>query len=344
MTDSSTPQAALCTLCGSPARRVYTGMSGYVQGTHYDIYECTVCLSSHVDPMSNLQEEYDSIYGKNNQEEDAVYGYYYYLSQGVKKIHNPLRALFDYTAIYWGVEQALKENNIPETASVLEVGSGLGYFTYALHTHGYHAHGLEYSGTATAYARKMFGDLYTQGTIEAYAATHEHRYDVVVATEVIEHVVDPVAFIAACTRALKPGGIIIITTPNKDVHPRGVLWETDYAPKHLWWFTEEGIRQVATQCSASCSFVDFTPYKQQKRYTLPVGTAGAPPYMQPMVDASGVQLVAERKGYKARIMRIIPASLYIRLVGLYHACVLPKKEREKNRYMYCLCAIIQPTL
>ncbi|MGB0757159.1 MAG: class I SAM-dependent methyltransferase [Patescibacteria group bacterium] len=42
----------------------------------------------------------------------------------------------------------------------------------------------------------------------------EKKYDVVVASEVIEHLFFPEKFFEQCKRVLSPGGVIIITTPN----------------------------------------------------------------------------------------------------------------------------------
>jgi SAM-dependent methyltransferase len=289
--------------------------------------------------MHNLKEEYDLIYGKENPK-DAVYGYYYYLAEGVKGLNDPLAALSDYTAIYWGVKKALEDGDVRKDAKILEVGAGLGYFTYALNKTGYHCDGLEYSETAVAFANEFFGPHYKQGTIEAYAKAHASEYDVVIATEVIEHVEDPKSFIGAFLEVLKPGGKIIITTPNKDVHPKGTIWETDHAPKHLWWFTERGLRTIAEHFKAPLSLVDFTSYKKEKRYTIPTGIAFAPPDKLPVVDGQGKALYLHRKGYKERLMGILPASWYMQLVILYHRVTLFRKAKEEDSSMYILCAII----
>jgi len=42
-------------------------------------------------------------------------------------------------------------------------------------------------------------------------------FDVVIASEIIEHVVNPSAFVLELLRAIKPGGSLIITTPYKEV-------------------------------------------------------------------------------------------------------------------------------
>lgn len=334
-----TVSTRVCALCKSPAARVFKGMSGYVLGTKYDVYECSNCNSSFVDPMSNLKEEYDLIYGKENVK-DAVYNYYYYVAKGVKNLRSPLKVLSEYTAIYWGVLKAFRDSEIKEGAKILEVGSGLGYFTHALNKAGYKAEGLEYSETATNFAREFFRNNYTQGTIEEYAKNNKEKYDVVVATEVIEHVENPESFIGAFLEVLRPGGKIIITTPNKDVHPKGTIWETDYAPKHLWWFSEKGLRVIADHFGKSFSSVDFTEYKKSRLYNIPTGTPFEASQKPPVVDKNGESLVKGSHGYKQRLMQVLPASLYLQVVGLYHHLTFFRKAKVENGSMYILCAVI----
>src|SRR5579871_3614520 len=48
-------------------------------------------------------------------------------------------------------------------------------------------------------------------------------YDLVTAMEVIEHVADKPAFIAALVAALAPGGLLVISTPNRTVRSRLLL-------------------------------------------------------------------------------------------------------------------------
>lgn len=337
--NSSATPSKICPLCKSPAYRVFEGMSGYVLGTKYDVYECSNCNSSFVDPMSNLKEEYDLIYGKENVK-DAVYNYYYYVASGVKSVKNPLKVLSEYTAIYWGVLKAFKDSDVKEGVKILEVGSGLGYFTYALNKAGYKAEGLEYSDTATDFANSFFGNTYTCGTIENYAKNNKEKYDVVVATEVIEHVESPESFIGAFLEVLKPGGKIIITTPNKDVHPKGTVWETDYAPKHLWWFTENGLKVIADHFGKSFSSVDFTDYKMNRLYNIPAGTPFDAPRKPPVVIKNGESLIKGSHGYKQRLMKVLPASLYLQIVGFYHRLAFFRKTKTENGSMYILCAVI----
>ncbi len=51
------------------------------------------------------------------------------------------------------------------------------------------------------------------------------QFDVVTSMEVIEHVTDPAAFVAALTARLKPNGLLILSTPNRTTAARLLLVE-----------------------------------------------------------------------------------------------------------------------
>ena len=56
---------------------------------------------------------------------------------------------------------------------------------------------------------------YRHTTAEALAGAGE-RFDVVLNMEVVEHVADPAAYLAACQRLLKPGGLMVCSTINRN--------------------------------------------------------------------------------------------------------------------------------
>ena len=56
---------------------------------------------------------------------------------------------------------------------------------------------------------------YRHTTAEALAAAGE-QFDVVLNMEVVEHVSDPLAYLTACRQLLKPGGLMICSTLNRN--------------------------------------------------------------------------------------------------------------------------------
>ena len=70
-------------------------------------------------------------------------------------------------------------------------------------------------GTARAHAAQSGLTVdYRATTAEALAA-EGLSFDVVLNMEVVEHVADVAAYLAACAKLVKPGGITIVATMNK---------------------------------------------------------------------------------------------------------------------------------
>ena len=81
---------------------------------------------------------------------------------------------------------------------------------------------------------------YRHTTAEALAAAGE-RFDVVLNREVVEHVADPLAYLTACHDLLKPGGLMICSTLNRNAKSFalaivGAEWVMRWLPKgtHDW--------------------------------------------------------------------------------------------------------------
>lgn len=339
MNNTSTVVPKLCPLCAGPAKRTFEGMAGYVEGSTYDVYECSNCLTSFIDIKKDLGVEYNIIYG-TDPTKDAGYNYYLYLAKASKQLRNPLKDFGNFSAVFWGVVKALKDEKIEKGARVLEIGSGLGYLTHAFNKEGYVCEGLEYSDTAVDFAKKFFNEKHTRGTIENISETHKEKYDVVVATEVIEHVINPNAFVENILKVLKPSGKLILTTPIKDIHPSGTIWETEPAPVHLWWFTEKGIESIAKRFNADTSFVDFTNYTKNKIWHVHLGISGATPKVGPLVKKDGSPIVERKKGVRTRLMEILPAWLYVKMVIFYHDLKFLQRNKPDSRYMYGMCAVV----
>ncbi|KAF5307547.1 hypothetical protein FQR65_LT06903 [Abscondita terminalis] len=105
---------------------------------------------------------------------------------------------------------------------ILEVGCGGGVLTEELAKLGGVVHGIDPCLEAITVAKQhatlnkeLTNLTYELTTIEEHANLHHELYDVVVVSEVIEHVTEKFEFLKNCVKCLKPGGSIIITTFNK---------------------------------------------------------------------------------------------------------------------------------
>lgn len=98
----------------------------------------------------------------------------------------------------------------PPGARVLDVGAGEGYFSRLMSARGYAVAACDFSR-----------DAFKCPEIPFHAADLSERiplpdasFDAVVSIEVIEHIENHTRFIREILRVVKPGGCVIITTPN----------------------------------------------------------------------------------------------------------------------------------
>jgi 2-polyprenyl-6-hydroxyphenyl methylase/3-demethylubiquinone-9 3-methyltransferase len=101
--------------------------------------------------------------------------------------------------------------------TALDVGCGAGLLAEPLARMGAKVTGVdaapENTGAARAHAEAMGLDIeYVAGGIEDLPG---RRFDLVTSMEVIEHVSNPAAFVAGLAEALAPGGLMILSTPNR---------------------------------------------------------------------------------------------------------------------------------
>lgn len=132
---------------------------------------------------------------------------------------------------------------------LMDVGCGSGA-TLALGKQlGWDVQGLEMDKDAVLSARAA-GLRVGEGGYERLADSPS-AFDGIICSHVIEHVFDPVDMLRAMYAALKPGGALLLATPNvwSDVHLHfGKYWRGLEAPRHLVLFSETSLtRQLREQ-------------------------------------------------------------------------------------------------
>ncbi len=125
---------------------------------------------------------------------------------------------------------------------LLDVGAGSGLLVRQMNALGWRAEGVDFDTKAVERARSLgltmhqgslFEQRFDSATFDAVAMSHS-----------IEHVHDPVAWLAEVRRILKPGGRLSIATPNTRslLHRRyGPHWFALDPPRHLHLFNRDAL-------------------------------------------------------------------------------------------------------
>lgn len=128
---------------------------------------------------------------------------------------------------------------------LLDVGSGPGFMLSTARKHGWAPVALDPSPFAVAQARKAGFEAH-EGMLEE-VELEPASFDAITLLQVIEHVTDPRRLLAACHRVLKPGGAMVVATPN----PASLLANAKregfnywIPPVHCVWYTPKALTMV----------------------------------------------------------------------------------------------------
>lgn len=138
-----------------------------------------------------------------------------------KPLHtmNPCRLDYITSQIAAEYGRDLRDGHPLSGLKIADVGCGGGLLSEPMARLGATVTGIDAAGEGITVAR-LHAEMhrleidYRQTTAEALAETGQ-TFDVVLAMEIIEHVSHPSAFLGACSRSLRPGGLLFVSTLNR---------------------------------------------------------------------------------------------------------------------------------
>ena len=189
---------------------------------------------------------------------------------------------------------------------LLDVGCGVGVLMDAMRRRGWEVQGVDVTPSAVRIARARFGLDVIEGALEE-AGFPDERFDAVTLWNVIEHVPDPPSTLREVARVLRPGGLLVLATPNVDAldarlfRQRWALWE---APRHFNLFSPaslgallrgSGFAGVTSESLVGTWFGLATSLQylwEERRGFRPVPGDGGRPYWDTRLPLQALRAVA----------------------------------------------------
>ncbi len=113
------------------------------------------------------------------------------------------RRKFAQSVLHWGGDKP---------GRVLDIGAGIGEVTDVFHEQGWLSHATEMNSVAAEWLNQRGYAEVFHGPLDTYVT--DNKFDVVMAWGVVEHVIDPDAFLQQVFELLKPGGLFVSEVPH----------------------------------------------------------------------------------------------------------------------------------
>jgi 2-polyprenyl-3-methyl-5-hydroxy-6-metoxy-1,4-benzoquinol methylase len=255
-----------CALCGQEGYPLYRGLRDRLfeaPGT-WDLYTCPQCQLIWMNPRP-VPEDTDKLY----------LNYFTHDQRGDSPKSIWMRRFVDETILCnaFGYSDTLRDTKLKwlgkffakigplksmsgmrimyldgnRRGSLLDVGCGNGLFLLQMRNLGWNVCGIEPDPEAARAAREHSDIPVFIGTLEDSNLASE-SLDAVTMRHVIEHTSDPVGTLRECYRVLKPGGIVVIDTPNSQSLGHQLLrsaWRGLEIPRHYFVFSMKALSTCA---------------------------------------------------------------------------------------------------
>lgn len=174
--------------------------------------------------------------------------------------------------------------DLTQPGRLLDVGCSTGALMLAAQRQGWAVEGLEIGKASAAYAaQRLQVPVHTLSlyNFEAPAAS----YDAIAFLEVIEHLEDPVGAVKKLHHLLRPGGLLLVSTPNYDSLFRRLFgtrwWVVNCEEEHIQLFNRRSLERILGQQGFDVVWthirgLDMAGMLQTIRHKRPATEAGFP--------------------------------------------------------------------
>jgi 2-polyprenyl-3-methyl-5-hydroxy-6-metoxy-1,4-benzoquinol methylase len=296
-----------CGLCGVAGDLLYTGLEDRLFGAagSWALRQCPGCRLAWLDPKP-LAEDVEKLYGDYYTHDEAapdslfrravlrgipaaLYGY-------GPRVEDPLERLCGRLLAAFGPLREVAEHGImwlPASlrGNLLDVGCGGGRFLDHMRGLGWEVWGSEADPRGAEQARALLGGDRIYGDLLGDDRLPRDFFDAITLSHVVEHLFDPLATLRACLALLKPGGRLVVATPNLASlgHARfGEHWLHLDPPRHLQLFETSNLRELAER--AGFEVQELRTPASTAHFLWQASTLMARQGSLPRIDLSGASL------------------------------------------------------
>jgi len=236
-----------CPVCSGTEHGFFLNGRDYLSSSagRFTLVKCAECGLIYLDPLTGPEDE------------PALYQAAYYRS--MKGLSRILETLF------LRERKRIVEGSGKSSGKVLDVGCGTGEFLKTMKAGGWETAGVEPSeerNKLSTEENKIYSAELTEIKFPGGG------FDAVTLWQVLEHLPDPVKYLAEIRRLLKDDGILVLSVPNiNSLQARfgGALWFHLDLPRHRWQFAPGTILKMLEKngfCAAKTKHfsLEYNPF------------------------------------------------------------------------------------
>ena len=202
------------------------------------VVHCQECHLEFVNPLPSVEAMQEN-YQKEMIGNESELGFHLnYILERQKRIKS-------FSRLYHS-RLSLIESLYPCKGNLLDIGCGAGFFLNIAKERGWNCHGLEILPEYIKYAKENFAlENIRCESLDEPLTYDENTFDVVTLWDLIEHLRNPIKSLKQINRVMKPGGLLVIWTPNvKNAIVLKENWIGYKTLQHLYFFSGDSLNTM----------------------------------------------------------------------------------------------------
>jgi 2-polyprenyl-3-methyl-5-hydroxy-6-metoxy-1,4-benzoquinol methylase len=227
-----------CPACGSPVKKPWLGKE--IAGVKFNLDKCCACGTGYVNPQPSA-ESLKSLYACRGHGSNSLTSFEQVMISEVEFPNSTVDAqrLVTYAKELLGPCQAGK-------AKALDIGSGYGFFSKAALEQGFQVIAVNPASAENRIFKQLNGLEPIPRFFEEVDFDTE-KFDLVILSQVLEHLLDPFQVLVKVRNLIKPEGVIAIAVPNVDAILIKILKSRSSflgLPEHIIHFSRQGLSAI----------------------------------------------------------------------------------------------------